>query len=121
MTTKTLSEKQKLFLEYIFHESVGGDFDKAKELAGYAPTTLTSWLIDSVKEELIEHTKLYLAKNAPKAAFGVMNVMDNPGLRGQMVKLSAAKEVLDRVGVVKTEKVEVSQGAFILPVKENSD
>ena len=38
-----------------------------------------------------------------------------------MVKLSAAKEVLDRVGVVKTEKVEVSQGAFILPVKENSD
>ena len=121
MTTKTLSEKQKLFLEYIFHESVGGDFDKAKELAEYAPATLTSWLIDSVKEELIEHTKLYLAKNAPKAAFGVMNVMDNPGLRGQMVKLSAAKEVLDRVGVVKTEKVEVSQGAFILPVKENSD
>ena len=119
MTTKTLSDKQKLFLEYLFHDSVMGDFDKAKEAAGYSPTTLTSWLIESVKEELIEHTKLYLAKNAPKAAFGVMNVMDQPHVRGAMVKLNAAKEVLDRVGVVKTEKVEVSQGAFILPPKED--
>jgi hypothetical protein len=118
---KDLSEKQKLFLEYLFHETVMGDFDKAKELAGYSPTTLTSWLIDSVKEDLIEHTKLYLAKNAPKAAFGVMNVMDNPGLRGQMVRLSAAKEVLDRVGVVKTEKIEVQQGAFILPPKQEAE
>lgn len=117
---KELTEKQKLFLEYLFHETVMGDFDKAKDLAGYAPTTLTSWLVDSVKDELIEHTKLYLAKNAPKAAFGVMNVMDQPGTRGAMVKLSAAKEVLDRVGVVKTEKVEVSQGAFILPPKNES-
>lgn len=117
MTTKVLTEKQKLFLEYLFHDGVLGDFEKAKELAGYAPTTLVSWLLESLKEEIVERTKLYLAKNAPKAAFGVLDVMDNPGKMGQTVKLSAAKEILDRVGVVKTDKVEVTQGAFILPAK----
>lgn len=115
---KELSEKQKLFLEYLFHDQVVGDFEKAKELAGYSPTTLTSWLIDSVKEEIVERTKLYLARNAPKAAFGVVNVMDSPGQLGSTVKLSAAKEILDRVGVVKTEKVEVQAAAFILPNKD---
>ena len=114
---KELSEKQKIFLEYLFHDGVAGDFEKAKELAGYSPTTTVSWLLESLKEEIVERTKLYLAKNAPKALFGVVEVMDNPGKMGQGVKLSAAKEILDRVGVVKTEKVEVTPGAFILPPK----
>ena len=116
---KELTDKQKLFLEYLFHEQVLGDFDKAKELAGYSPNTLTSWILDSLKEEIVERTKLYLAKNAPKAAFGVVNVLEQPGLMGQTVRLSAAKEILDRVGVVKTEKVEVNQAAFILPPKDD--
>lgn len=114
---KELTEKQTLFLEYLFHEQVMGDFEKSKELAGYSPSTPVSWLLESLKEEIIERTKLYLAKNAPKAAFGVLDVLNSPSKMGQTVKLSAAKEILDRVGVVKTEKVEVNQGAFILPPK----
>jgi len=62
-----------------------------------------------------------LAYNAPKAAFGMVGVIDDPTALGAKNSVAAAKEILDRVGIVKKEKLEVSSedgsGIFILPPK----
>ena len=65
-----------------------------------------------------------LALNAPKAAFGIVDVLDDPSALGARNAIQAAREVLDRSGLVKKEQVEVttnSGGMFILPPKSNDD
>ena len=51
---------------------------------------------------------MMLAINAPKAAFGIIDVLDDPSSLGARNAISAAWEVLDRTGLVKKEQVEVS-------------
>ena len=63
---------------------------------------------------------MMMALNAPKAAFGITDVLDDPSAMGAKNAIAAAKEVLDRTGLVKKEKVEVETkrgGMFILPPK----
>ena len=58
--------------------------------------------------------------NAPKAAFGIVDVLDDPSSMGARNAISAAREVLDRTGLVKKEQVEVTGtngGILILPPK----
>jgi hypothetical protein len=67
---------------------------------------------------------MMLAINAPKAAFGIIDVLDDPSALGARNAISAAREVLDRTGLVKKEQVEVSGnagGIFILPPKTAND
>ena len=58
---------------------------------------------------------------APKAAFSMANVLDDPTELGIKEKMVAAKDLLDRTGHAKTEKMEVtsSTGLFILPPKDS--
>lgn len=122
MAKRALTEQQKLFLEVLF-EAADGDVVTAKKMAGYAPTYPTSSVVNTLKDEMIEAAKTYLAQNAPKAAIGLVSVLTSPGQLGVKEKLMAAKDILDRTGLAKTEKLEVStSGLFILPAKEiNSD
>jgi hypothetical protein len=52
-------------------------------------------------------------------------VLDDPTALGAKNSVAAAKEVLDRVGIVKKEKLEVSSedgnGIFILPAKRSDE
>jgi len=67
---------------------------------------------------------MVISMNAPKAALGVVGVLDDPTALGAKNAVSAAKEVLDRAGVVKKEQVEVTapKGAmFILPPKKDDE
>lgn len=119
--TKKLSDQQNLFLEYLFGEAEG-DALTAKRLAGYSDTTPTSQIVRTLKDEIVERTKDYLAMNGPKAAAKVVGVLNNPIALGNKEVLAASKEILDRIGVVKTEKVEVSgHGIFYLPKKDVVD
>jgi hypothetical protein len=49
--------------------------------------------------------------------------MENPTDLGNKEKMAAAKDLLDRAGFVKTDKVEVTAESplFILPPKSNED
>lgn len=115
---KDLTDMQKLFLEYLFGEAEGNPA-QAKQLAGYSPNYPTSAVVGSLKDEIIEHTKLYLTRNGAKAAMKVVGVLDDPTKLGTKEVLAAAREVLDRIGVVKTEKIDVGGNAiFILPAKQ---
>ena len=116
---KKLSEHQQKFLEVLFDEA-GGNYVLAKKLAGYAETISAASVVRSLKDEIVEHTKSYLAMNAPKAAVAMISGIDDPTQLGLKEKLNAAKDLLDRIGVVKTEKVQIEAGPglMILPPKK---
>ena len=64
---RTLSDQQKLFLQVLFEEA-NGSITEAKKLAGYAATTSTTSIVKSLKDEIADHTQMYIARNAPQAA-----------------------------------------------------
>jgi hypothetical protein len=115
---RQLTERQQKFLHVLFDEA-GGDMVAAKKLAGYADTSSTNEIVKGIKEEILEATQMYMARNAPKAAMAMTGALYDPTELGIRDKMSAAKELLDRVGLVKTEKmqVEASGGVMLMPPK----
>jgi len=116
--TKQLTEMQQKFLDVLF-EQAGGDVVLAKKLAGYSDNVGTTQVINSLDEEISDLTKKYIARTATKAAYAMNSVLDDPTALGNKERMTAAKDMLDRAGFVKTEKVEVSavSPVFILPAK----
>lgn len=117
---RELTQKQRLFLDVLF-DKAQGSIVQAKKLAGYSDGTSSSEVVRSLKDEINEATREYLARVAPKAAFSMANVLDDPTELGIKEKMVAAKDLLDRTGHAKTEKMEVtsSTGLFILPPKDS--
>ena len=115
---RQLNERQQKFLEVLF-EDAGGDMVMEKKLAGYADSSSTTAIVKGLKEEIFEATQMYMARNAPKAAMAMTGALYDPTELGIRDKMSAAKELLDRVGLVKTEKmqVEASGGVMLMPPK----
>ena len=120
--SRTLTERQAKFMSTLFDEA-DGDVVQAKKLAGYSETTSTSEIVKGLKEEIIDATQTFMARNAPKAAMAVVSGVVNPTDLGTREKLNAAKELLDRTGIVKTEKMQVesSGGIMLLPAKESNE
>ena len=122
--TRQYTENQIKFLDVLFDEA-GGDVATAKKLAGYADGTSTTVVVKSLKEEILEATQQYMARNAPKAAMAMVGGLYDPTELGIRDKMAAAKELLDRTGLVKTEKVQVEAkgGVMLMPPKntENND
>lgn len=116
---KELTEKQQTFLDNVV--VTGGDLKKAAELAGYKGNHYQ--VIQSLKDELVDMAQNLLAHNAPRAAMKLVEVMDSDRPVPQASsKLQAAQTILDRVGVSKTERLNIDHnvngGLFILPQKD---
>ena len=121
MTEKKYTEKQQAFLEALMGEA-RGNIRSAMDAAGYAKSTKTAEVVGPLKEVIIEQASMMLAMNSPKAAFGIINVLEDPSAMGARNSISAAREVLDRTGLVKKEQIEVTSGSggmFILPPKSS--
>ena len=118
---RNLTEKQQKFLDVLFDEA-NGDVTQAKLLSGYSENSSTTDIVNSLKKEIMEATESYMARNAPRAAVAMVSGVDDPTQLGIRDKLSASKELLDRVGLIKTEKIQVesSGGVMLLPPKQNS-
>lgn len=115
-----LTPKEELFLEVLFAEA-NGDMTLAMELAGFSKTTSKQQLASKLKEEILESSKTYLASSAPLAVMSIINVLNDPTHPGAKNRISASKEVLDRIGVVKEEKKTIdvnNRVMFVLPAKE---
>ena len=120
---KQLTEQQQRFLDVLFDEA-GGNLKKAMRLAGYSEGYTTTQIAKVLKEEIIEATQLYMALNAPKAAAAMVGAIDDPTELGLKEKMQAAKDLMDRAGLVKTEKVQVESntgGVMLLPAKEKEE
>jgi phage terminase small subunit len=116
---RELTERQQKFLDVLMEEA-GGNITAAKKLAGYSPTTANREITNSLKEEILEVTHSYLAFNVPKAAMAMVSALNDPTELGIRDKMAAAKELLDRTGLVKTEKmqVEAKGGVMLMPPKQ---
>ena len=123
MAKKELTEQHKRFLEVLFTDA-NGNINQAMKMAGFSDGYSRRTLTNHLKEEIIEATQLYIAMAAPKAAVAMINAIDDPTELGLKEKMSAAKDLLDRAGLVKTEKVQVESstgGVMILPAKEREE
>jgi hypothetical protein len=90
------------------------------DIAGYAKTTAVQEVVGNLRDEIMDRTSTMMALNAPKAAFGITDVLDDPSAMVAKNAIAAAKEVLNQTGLVKKENVEVETnggGMFILPPK----
>ena len=119
---RELTDKQQKFLQVLFDEA-NGDVPLAKKLAGYAEGTSTTDIVTGLKEEILEATQIYMARNAPKAAMAMVNGVDDPTQLGIRDKMAAAKDLLDRSGLAKTEKMQVesSGGVMLMPPKQKTE
>jgi hypothetical protein len=93
-------------------------------LAGYSENTPTRIVVNSLKDEIADATRTFFARSAPKAAFAMVNAIIDPTELGIRDKMSAAKDLLDRAGMGKVDKVDISSsggGVFYLPPKEGTN
>lgn len=119
---RELTEQQQTFLTALFGEAKG-DPRKAGEIAGYAPTYYPK-AIKALKEEILERAEYSLALHSAKAVKGLVDALDEDGKTpGVNIRMDAAKQILDRVGLVKKDKIDinaqVAHGIFILPPKDD--
>ena len=119
---RSLTERQQRFLDVLFDDA-GGDVVQAKKLAGYGDNSSTTAIVEALKDEIAEKTRTYFARTAPKAAYALMGALQDPTQLGIKEKMIAAKDVLDRAGLGKVEKVDVTSGGgiFYLPPKEGTN
>jgi|TARA_R110000744_G_scaffold207948_2_gene326651 hypothetical protein len=120
--SRKLTEKQQRFLDILFEEAKG-NLSAARDLAGYSKDSGVADIVRGLKDEILEATKLYMARNTPAAAFAIVSGISDPTQLGLKERLNAAKDLLDRSGIIKSERLQVqsSGGVMILPPKETLD
>ena len=119
---KELTTKQQSFIDSLL--TCNGDTRLAGEMAGYAPTSINS-VVKSLKSEILDLATNILAQSAPKAALKLVSIMDSAEPIPQAnMRIQAAQTILDRVGLGKTERLDVTVntagGLFILPAKHET-
>jgi hypothetical protein len=115
--SKIYTEQQEKFLSALPHNF--GNIRAAMDAAGYSQNTPENYVIRSLKDEIIEIAKNALAGQSIRAVVELQNVLNNPHEVGVKNKIMAIKEILDRAGIVKEEKISISggDGVIILPAK----
>ena len=121
-TTRVLTEKQQSFLDNLLETQ--GDLKLSAELAGYSGNHYQ--VIQSLKNEIVDLASDVLAREAPSAAFKLIEMMKNSKAVPQAnIKLQAAQTILDRVGIAKKERLDINHNVtnsiFILPEKRTID
>ena len=118
---KSLTDSQEKFLDALFGEAKGNP-KKAGELAGYSEHSYPK-VLRNLKSEIVSRAETYLATHSAKAATKMVDMLDEDGTTPQAsIRMEAAKQILDRIGIAKKEKLDVNvkamHGLFILPPKE---
>ena len=121
---KELTEQQQKFIDALFGEANGSP-KRAGEIAGYSPFSYSK-VVKSLKDEILERAEYSLAFNSAKAVKGLVNALDDDGTTpGANIRMEAAKQILDRTGLVKKEKIDITakmaHGIFILPPKDGTN
>lgn len=122
MSEKTLTDKQELFLAALFGEAKG-NATEAKRIAGYSENTRVTDITKGLENEIMDRARKLLSQSTAQAVFTMLDAMTNDFEIGIKEKMAAAKDVLDRAGVVKREQIEVTakEPVFILPAKREDD
>jgi hypothetical protein len=116
------TSKQQLFLDALVSEEAMGDLRTAMRMAGYSDNTKVAHTARELRKEIKEATETLLALYAPKAAYALTSILDNPDALNARHIISASKEILDRTGFGVKGQLDVEVNAptaiFILPPKQ---
>ncbi len=118
---KNLTDTQEKFLDALFGEAQGNP-KRAGELAGYSEHSYPK-VLRNLKDEIVKRAENYLAIHSAKAATKMVNMLDEDGTTPHAsIRMEAAKQILDRIGLVKKDQVDINMnlkhGIFILPGKD---
>ena len=118
---RNLTDIQEKFLDVLFGEA-RGDPKKAGELAGYSEHSYPK-VLRNLKSEIVLRAESYLATHSAKAATRMVGMLDEDGTTPHAnIRMEAAKQILDRIGIAKKEKLDINlkavHGLFILPSKD---
>ena len=118
---KSLTDTQEKFLNALFGEAKGNP-KKAGELAGYSEHSYPK-VLRNLKDEIVKRAENYLAIHSAKAATKMVNMLEEDGTTPHAsIRMEAAKQILDRIGIVKKDQVDINMnlkhGMFILPAKD---
>ena len=118
---RSLTNIQEKFLDVLFGEA-RGDPKKAGELAGYSEHSYPK-VLRNLKSEIVLRAESYLATHSAKAATRMVGMLDEDGTTPHAnIRMEAAKQILDRIGIAKKEKLDINlkavHGLFILPSKD---
>ena len=91
-----LTTKQTAFLDALTSEEAMGDLRTAMRIAGYSDNTKVAHTARELRKEIREATETLLTMYAPKAAYALMSIIDNPDTFNARHIISASKEILDR-------------------------
>ena len=121
---KSLTDTQEKFLDVLFGEARGNP-KKAGELAGYSEHSYPK-VVRNLKQEIISRAENYLATHSAKAATKLVGMLDEDGTTPHAnIRLEAAKQILDRIGIAKKDQLDINMkalhGIFILPAKDKLD
>ena len=121
---RSLTDSQEKFLDVLFGEARGNP-KKAGELAGYSEHSYPK-VVRNLKQEIISRAENYLATHSAKAASKMVDMLDEDGTTPHAnIRMEAAKQILDRIGIVKKDQLDINMkalhGIFILPAKDKLD
>ena len=119
---RNYTSKQQAFLDALYENSTG-DINQAMVSAGYQEGAGSTAIVKALKNEILEIANMILTRNAPKAANKLVDIMEsNAPVPQANQKLHAAQSLLDRVGLVKENKLQIDHnvtgGIFVMPAKE---
>ena len=118
---RNLTDMQEKFLDVLFGEAQGNPREAAR-LAGYSEHSYPK-VIRNLRKEITELAENHLSTHSAKAATRLTTLLDEDGTTPHAsIRLAAANSVLDRVGIVKKDQLDISMkalhGIFILPPKD---
>ena len=118
---RNLTDMQEKFLDVLFGEARGNPREAAK-IAGYSEHSYPK-VIKNLKREITELAESHLSTHSAKAATRLTTLLDEDGTTPHAsIRLAAANSVLDRVGIVKKDQLDITMkamhGIFILPAKD---
>ena len=121
---RSLTDTQEKFLDVLFGEAKG-NLKKAGELAGYSEHSYPK-VVRNLKQDIISRAENYLATHSAKAATKLVGMLDEDGTTPHAnIRLEAAKQILDRIGIAKKDQLDINMkalhGIFILPAKDKLD
>ena len=121
---RNLTDMQEKFLDVLFAEARGNPREAAR-LAGYSENSYSK-VIRNLKKEITELAENHLSTHSAQAANRLITLLDEDGTTPQAsIRLAAANSILDRVGLVKKDQLDINMkalhGIFILPAKAGTD
>jgi len=121
---RNLTDMQEKFLDVLFGEANGNPREAAR-IAGYSEHSYPK-VIRNLRKEITELAEQHLSTHSAKAANRLIALLDEDGTTPQAsIRLAAANSILDRVGIVKKDQLDINMkamhGIFILPPKDGTD